>query len=288
MIMADTAGTLGNPFKPINDKLSNIENLLKGFASNNNSSNAVDFEIKSIKTDMSSISRSMKEIVKALKSETEEVRKQKQKEMEENIIKGVNTHMDNVSDAINSFNTTLDEKQKTIRFSAELSESSKSLLQETNRIFSKNSYGSLLSEVKSDVSETVNGGKNELNECAKQAKSEVKDASKRLKDEKEKAVKEVKDTISWFRWIGKNKIWTVITSVAFMLAFIAVGVNSCQNGNEKAAAAEQVINDANYWDVYEYYAPKHAAWLKENYDSLQKKRTDREAINYIDGGKKEN
>lgn len=278
--------TAGNPIQVILDKLNDIEKSLDGLTANengSNSSNSLELEIKSIKSDISSLSKSMKEIVKALRSETQEVREQKQKEMETKIVDGVNAHMGNVTSAIDSFNTTLEEKRKTTRFSAELSESSKNLLKETNRIFSKDNYGSLLSEVKSDVCETVNNGKKELNESAKQVNADVKDASKRINDEKEKAVKEVKDTLSWFRWIGKNKAWTVITSVVFVLAFLAVGVNSCQNGNEKAAAAEQVINDANYWDVYEYYAPKHAAWLKEKYDSLQKKRTDREAINYING-----
>lgn len=117
----------------------------------------------------------------------------------------------------------------------------------------------------------------------KEIETKVGQMSADLSKEREKAKEDVRNSLSWLQWIAKNKVWTIVFTVLVVCCIVAGGVNSCVRGDQKAAAAEQVIQDANYWDVFEYYYPSGADKIKQNYKQLQEKRTTKEAQKFING-----
>lgn len=91
-------GTMQDPLKPVKDKLSDIEKKIDNLPKNGDSS--LDADIKAIREDIASLANSLKDIVGSM--ETDEVREQKQKEMERNIMSSlnsnINTQMGNIKD----------------------------------------------------------------------------------------------------------------------------------------------------------------------------------------------
>lgn len=106
-------GTIGDPLKPIKDKLNDIERAVDKLSKDNAKDNSE--EITEIKESIQSISKLLKNIVDGM--ETDEVRLQNRTEMESHITQSVNdninTQMSNIKNDLKQtkFSVTLKEDQ---------------------------------------------------------------------------------------------------------------------------------------------------------------------------------
>ena len=106
-------GTIGDPLKPIKDKLDDIESAVDKLSKDNAKDNSE--EITEIKESIQSISKLLKNIVDGM--ETDEVRLQNRTEMESHITQSVNdninTQMSNIKNDLKQtkFSVTLKEDQ---------------------------------------------------------------------------------------------------------------------------------------------------------------------------------
>ena len=111
-------GTIGDPLKPIKDKLDDIERAVDKLSKDNAKDNSE--EITEIKESIQSISKLLKNIVDGM--ETDEVRLQNRTEMESHITQSVNdninTQMSNIKNDLKQtkFSVTLKEDQLQMAF----------------------------------------------------------------------------------------------------------------------------------------------------------------------------
>lgn len=276
--------------KSIKDVSDKIDKMLLNVKGGNDTGN----DILSLKKDMNVIRQNFSAIVSSL--ETEEERKQRTEDIVDAVTTGINTNlsdlttqMSNTSTSLEDFRTSLDSRIEDVRknaFVASLPKNQTNMMAQLIYALSTNTNG-LIGKVNSSVSEAGQTAKAEIrkeaNECIKSVQEVVKKTKTEIEYQADKAKDEIKDTLDWFRWIVKHKVWSILGFFVFMAAIISGCISSCVEGQRKAAAAGQVIQNANYWDVYEYYNPKDAGHIKQNYKFLLEKRTAKEANRYIRG-----
>ena len=203
MIMA-MPGTMQDPLKPIKDKLDDIEKKVDGLSAKGNNSSELDTEIKSIKSDMSSISKSMKVMADAMRTETKEVREQKQKDMVKDITDGVNTHLSNVSESINTFNNGLGERLEGLHVSASLSREDAELLRQTNRILTTSNTNGLLAELKDELHRTAEAEKASI----RREGSGTEEVVKKAKEEMDSTARQSIKNINNASYEGRERVRT--------------------------------------------------------------------------------
>lgn len=167
-------GTMQDPLKPVKDKLSDIEKKIDNLPKNGDSS--LDADIKAIREDIASLANSLKDIVGSM--ETDEVREQKQKEMERNIMSSlnsnINTQMGNIKDDLKKTN-----------FSVTLREDQLQIFREFLKALSP--------EARTELGEFLDKHVKQLNDVATIASKENLQQS--LRDSSKEWVKSYKDTL---------------------------------------------------------------------------------------------
>ena len=294
-------GTMQDPLKPIKDKLDDIEKKVDGLSAKGNNSSELDTEIKSIKSDMSSISKSMKVMADAMRTETKEVREQKQKDMVKDITDGVNTHLSNVSESINTFNNGLGERLEGLHFSASLPREYAELLRQTNRILTTSNTNGLLAELKDELHRTAEAEKASIRregsgteEVVKKAKEEMdstaRQSIKNINNASYEGRERVRTAAKWVEDFFKRR-WVWITfAVCISICCVVGGLVMMHNAHARQTAAEQALKNANdviermpdyrYWIIYKARNPKTAAAFQKEMDAQYGKRLYKESINY--------
>lgn len=294
-------GTMQDPLKPIKDKLDDIEKKVDGLSAKGNNSSELDTEIKSIKSDMSSISKSMKVMADAMRTETKEVREQKQKDMVKDITDGVNTHLSNVSESINTFNNGLGERLEGLHFSASLPREDAELLRQTNRILTTSNTNGLLAELKDELHRTAEAEKASIRregsgteEVVKKAKEEMdstaRQSIKNINNASYEGRERVRTAAKWVEDFFKRR-WVWITfAVCISIYCVVGGLVMMHNAHARQTAAEQALKNANdviermpdyrYWIIYKARNPKTAAAFQKEMDAQYGKRLYKESINY--------
>ena len=178
-------GTIGDPLKPIKDKLDDIERAVDKLSKDNAKDNSE--EITEIKESIQSISKLLKNIVDGM--ETDEVRLQNRTEMESHITQSVN---DNINTQMSNIKNDL----KQTKFSVTLKEDQLQIFREFLKALSpkaRSEFGEFLDKhVKhlNDVATTVS--KENLQQSLSDSSKEwVKSYKDTLKKEVENAYNEV-------------------------------------------------------------------------------------------------
>ena len=203
-------GTMQDPLKPVKDKLSDIEKKIDNLPKNGDSS--LDADIKAIREDIASLANSLKDIVGSM--ETDEVREQKQKEMERNIMSSlnsnINTQMGNIKDDLKKTN-----------FSVTLREDQLQIFREFLKALSP--------EARTELGEFLDKHVKQLNDVATIASKEnlqqsLRDSSKEwVKSYKDTLKKEVENTYEEVEKKRKQegKVMVMPTSVFYVIIIIA-------------------------------------------------------------------
>lgn len=294
-------GTMQDPLKPIKDKLDDIEKKVDGLSAKGNNNSELDTEIKSIKSDMSSISKSMKVMADAMRTETKEVLEQKQKDMVKGITDGVNTHLSNVSESINTFNNGLSEQLKNITFSASLRKEDADLLRAVAYVLTTSGTKGLMADIKNELHKTAEEEKASIRREGSGTEDVVKKAKEEMDSTARQSIKNinsasyegrerVRTAAKWIEDFFKRR-WAWITfAVCISVCCVVGGLVMMHNAHARQAAAEQSLKNANdviehmpdyrYWLIYKARNPKTATSFQKEMDALYGKRIYKESINY--------
>ncbi len=167
-------GTIGDPLKPIKDKLNDIERAVDKLSKDNAKDNSE--EITEIKESIQSISKLLKNIVDGM--ETDEVRLQNRTEMESHITQSVN---DNINTQMSNIKNDL----KQTKFSVTLKEDQLQIFREFLKALSP--------EARSEFGEFLDKHVKHLNDVATTVSKENLQQS--LSDSSKEWVKSYKDTL---------------------------------------------------------------------------------------------
>ena len=167
-------GTIGDPLKPIKDKLNDIERAVDKLSKDNAKDNSE--EITEIKESIQSISKLLKNIVDGM--ETDEVRLQNRTEMESHITQSVN---DNINTQMSNIKNDL----KQTKFSVTLKEDQLQIFREFLKALSPEAW--------SEFGEFLDKHVKHLNDVATTVSKENLQQS--LSDSSKEWVKSYKDTL---------------------------------------------------------------------------------------------
>lgn len=149
------------------------------------------------------------------------------------------------------------------------------------QVLTFNNFKAATDTAQSALHEEEEAAKKRIKAQGEQIEEQVKNGKTEIDRQVYDAKTEVRNSIEWLQSMTKHKFWWILGTILIVLCVLMGGVSSCMNGERKQAAAEQIIQDANYWDVFEYYYPQGANNIKQNYERLQDKRTTKEAQRYI-------
>lgn len=203
-------GTIGDPLKPIKDKLNDIERAVDKLSKDNAKDNSE--EITEIKESIQSISKLLKNIVDGM--ETDEVRLQNRTEMESHITQSVN---DNINTQMSNIKNDL----KQTKFSVTLKEDQLQTFREFRHALSP--------EAQAKFGEFLDKHIKQLNDVATTVSKEnlqksLSDSSKEwVKNYKETLKKEVENTYEEVEQKRKQegKVMVMPTTAFYVIIFIA-------------------------------------------------------------------
>lgn len=276
----------GDPIDYLVDKLDDIEKLIK----DGKNADVLD-EFKKLTSKLTEMSDNL--TLLADSAVTDEVREQQQKEMEQNIISGINTQMRSTSESLNSFTASVNDfkdklvahvdKLNGLHVIGRLVPEDKALIQELNRTLSVTNMKGQLSVMKDSIKEAGDQEAAKIQSMGKTTANEVnkavESAKHGIRDVERDAKSNVRSTLSWVQSIYKNKTWWFWGTISFAVLLIALGITmSIRSYAEKKAASEakafyeeryieskKNMESATYWTYYELTYPKAAKAVKKEY-----------------------